>query len=83
MGSDKDEKIARGGPLSILVHEWARVQRELLRLERDEEISQVADTITQLTAQMSEGTERTRQQARALGWGGGEGQYQERGRHTR
>lgn len=33
--------------------------------------------------EMSEGTERTRQQARALGWGGGEGQYQEGGRHTR
>ncbi|CAM9793142.1 unnamed protein product, partial [Hapterophycus canaliculatus] len=33
------------------INEWARVQRELLKLERDEETSQVADAIAQLTAQ--------------------------------
>lgn len=51
MSSDKDEKVPKGDPLSI--SEWARAQRELLKLERDEEISQVADTIAQLTAQVS------------------------------
>lgn len=50
MNKDGDEKIQRRSPLSI--QGWARVQRELLKLERDEEISQVADTIAQLTAQV-------------------------------
>lgn len=34
------------------ISEWARKQRELLRLERDEEKSQVSDTIAQLSAQV-------------------------------
>lgn len=40
----------RGPALSI--NEWARTQRELLKLERDEEKSQVSDTITQLSPQV-------------------------------
>lgn len=35
------------------INEWARAQRELLKLERDEETSQVADAIAQLTAQVT------------------------------
>lgn len=35
------------------VSEWAQVQRELLRLEKEEEKTQVADAIAQLSAQVS------------------------------
>ncbi|CAM9164154.1 unnamed protein product, partial [Scytosiphon promiscuus] len=45
----RDEKRPDESPVSI--NEWARGQRELLKLERDEETSQVADAIAQLTAQ--------------------------------
>lgn len=38
------------------ISQWARTQRELLRLERDEEKSQVVDTIAQLPAQVKTDT---------------------------
>ena len=50
-GDKMDGKMAAIIPRSI--SEWARTQRELLKLERDEEKSQVADTIAQLSAQVT------------------------------
>ncbi|CAB1098427.1 unnamed protein product [Ectocarpus sp. CCAP 1310/34] len=50
MSNNDTDSTARGtGPVSI--NEWARVQRKLLRLERDEEVEQVAGMLNQLTAQ--------------------------------
>lgn len=51
MGGKMDGKNPARVPKSI--SEWARTQRELLKLERDEEKSQVADTIAQLSAQVT------------------------------
>ena len=51
MDDKMDGKIPPRMPRSI--SGWARTQRELLKLERDEEKSQVADTIAKLSAQVT------------------------------
>lgn len=48
--NDIDSTARDTGPVSI--NEWARVQRKLLRLERDEEVEQVAGMINQLAAKV-------------------------------
>lgn len=50
MGDSNGRDFTATGPTSVT--EWAQTQRQLLRLERDEEKSQVADTISNLPAQV-------------------------------
>lgn len=50
--SDRVESRRDYPAMPMALSLWARTQRELLRLERDEEKAQVADTIAQLPAQV-------------------------------
>lgn len=51
---ESDEIVSRtdSPSMPMTLSLWARTQRELLRLESDEEKAQVADTIAQLPAKV-------------------------------